>query len=346
MASRRSSSVKHPARSPFLLLALLAAACATDRDTRQTDASVAGEWSPGTSLPVARFEAYGAVAHDRIHFIGGITGVYGDIRTALPSRRIDVFDPVTSTWTTGPDLPADAPKHHLSVTVANDAIYVLGGFDGILGQNGMPFVPVAVAYVLEGNTWRKLSAPPLARGGATAQAIQGKIYVTGGAPNEGEPSFDELDVYDIATDRWSTAAPLPTAREHVASCAIDGKLIVVGGWAGAQRAAVAKAEEYDPATNRWTALPDMSVPRGGLGATVIDGRCHVVGGEDWALPLPGTFAAHEVLDPISRTWTKAPPMPTARHGLGIAWLAGALYAVGGGPIQGNSYTEIVEVFRP
>jgi hypothetical protein len=39
-------------------------------------------------------------------------------------------------------------------------------------------------------------------------------------------------------------------------------------------------------------------------------------------------------------------MPTARHGLGLTWLGDALYAVGGGPSQGNSYTATVETFTP
>ena len=78
----------------------------------------------------------------------------------------------------------------------------------------------------------------------------------------------------------------------------------------------------------------------------IGSACHAVGGEDWALPLPGTFADHEAFDVTRGTWTTDAPMPTARHGLGLAWLAGALYAVGGGPSQGNSYTATVEVFRP
>ena len=147
-------------------------------------------WTDAPALPVARFEAYGAAAHGLVYFIGGITGVQEDFSTAQPSRRIDVLDPRTMQWTAGPELPADAPKHHLTVAVWNDAIYVLGGFDGILGRDGAPFQPIATAYVLEGappGTWRKLAKPPLARGGATAQAIDGMIYVTGGAPNEGEP---------------------------------------------------------------------------------------------------------------------------------------------------------------
>lgn len=327
------------------LFALSPAACST----RSGAPSSPSPWHAAPPLPVPRFEAYAAVAYGRAYFIGGITGVEGDIRTAQPSRRVDVFDPATQAWSSAPDLPGDAPKHHLTVTVWNDSIYVLGGFDGILGRDGAPFVPVAVAYALGGGpgaSWRKLAPPPLARGGATAQAIDGLLYVTGGAPNEGEPSYAQLDVYDVSADRWSTRTPMPTPREHVASCAVSGTMMVVGGWRDIEQGTQSGAEEYDPKLDRWTRLPDLPTGRGGLGAVAIGSACHVVGGEDWRLPPPGTFATHDVFDSVTGTWSSGAPMPTARHGLGLAWLDGTLYAIGGGPRQGNSYTAIVEVLTP
>jgi N-acetylneuraminic acid mutarotase len=341
-------------RALFVLLcsSALCAACASsagdgNRPADPPAPTSKGTWSTGTPLPIERFEGYGAVAGGHLYFVGGITGVFGDMRTAQPSRRVDAFDPKTNAWETAPELPVDAPKHHLTVAISQDRIYVLGGFDGILGQRpNEPFRPIATAYVFDGNEWRKLASPPLARGGATAQAIDGKIYVTGGAPNEGEPSYDELDIYDIATDRWTTGPKLPTAREHLASCAIDGKMIVVGGWVGAARTATRAAEEYDPKAARWTVLPSMPTARGGLGAVARGTQCHVVGGEDWFLPFPGTFAVQEVFDTTLRTWITLAPMPTARHGLGVGLLGDALYAIGGGPSQGNSYTGAVEIFRP
>jgi N-acetylneuraminic acid mutarotase len=301
----------------------------------------------GTPLPKDRFEAYGAVAHGKVHFIGGITGVFGDIATAEPSRRVDIFDPASGRWDPGPDLPADAPKHHLAVAIWEERIFVVGGFDGIIDQHpNEPFLPIAVAYVLDGAAWKKLAPPPLARGASTAQAIDGKIYVAGGAKNEGIDPEDELDIYDIQADTWTTGAKMPTAREHLASCAIGGKMIVVGGWAGAPKTAQRAAEIYDPKTNVWSALAPLPTPRGGLGATARGTECHVVGGEDWALPFPGTFTTHEVFDTATSAWTTRAPMPTARHGLGLAWLDARLWAVGGGPSMGNSYTTTVEIFAP
>src|SRR6185295_703752 len=92
--------------------------------------------------------------------------------------------------------------------------------------------------------WTPLAPAPLARGAATAQAIDGKIYVTGGATTEGVPAFDQLDVYDPDANAWTTSVPMPSPREHLASCALDGKFVVVGGWL--EDVASSAAESFDP----------------------------------------------------------------------------------------------------
>jgi N-acetylneuraminic acid mutarotase len=312
---------------------------------------VGKRWTSAAPLPVPRYEAYAATWGGHVYFIGGITGRFGDVASSEPSRRIDVYDAASDTWTPGPDLPADGPKHHLAVAVMPDGIYILGGFDGILAKHpNDPFIPIATAYALRGpkdgvlSTWVPLAPAPLARGASTAQAIDGKIYVTGGATTEGVPPFNQLDVYDPTANTWQTLAPMPTAREHLASCNIDGTLIAVGGWD--HELVTNAAERFDPKTGQWSVLAPMPTARGGLAAIAQDGACHVLGGEDWSLPFPGTLHAHEVWDPKTGAWTTALAMPTSRHGLGVALLGGAMYAVGGGPSQGNSYTNIVEVLVP
>jgi hypothetical protein len=326
---------------------LLSAGCSASSPAAPPGDTSHDVWSSRAPLPVARFESFAISDGSRVWFLGGITGVFGDISTAAPSRRVDVYDPASDAWTQGPDLPADAPKHHLAVALLDGRIYVLCGFDGILDQNpGEPFVPVGRAFVLDGGSWRRLADPPLARGAATAQAIGGKIYVTGGAPTEDVDAYSELDVYDPAADAWTKAAPMPTAREHLASCAIDGKLIAVGGWFGSSRTASHAAEAYDPSNDSWSRLADLPTARGGLAAIDYDGVCHVIGGEDWALPAPGTYDVHEGLDVSAGQWRTFAAMPTSRHGFGLARQGGAFYAIGGGTVHGNSYSDVHEMYSP
>ena len=301
-------------------------------------------WRKVSSTPQTRFEGYAACDGAHVWYIGGILDDSPAQNAPQPSARVDVLEVGTNRWSRGPDLPAEAPKHHLTVARAGSTIWVLSGFDGILDSN-MPFVPKATAFVLEGGRWRRLRDAPNARGGATAQVIGGKIYVAGGAPTEEAPSIAALDVYDPATDAWTTRAPMPTPREHVASCVVGGKLLVIGGW-NEKREVQNVVEAYDPATDQWSRFPDLPTARGGLSAVNIGERCYAVGGETWSVPPPATFAANEMLDPKTNRWSVMAPMPTPRHGLGLTVVGSEIWALGGGPSQGNSYTAVIEAYRP
>ena len=302
-----------------------------------------GTWREMVPLPQERFEAYAIGARGHVYYLGGITDLCPDLSAACVSDHVDVLDPTTQVWTPGPPLPAAAPRHHLAVAAVGDTIYVLGGFTGILGGTQV-FQPIATTWAFDGVTWTERAPQPLARGSATAQTINGQIFVAGGGIAEPDARND-LYVYDPQADRWSLRTPMPTPREHVASCVLGNRMLVLGGWRS-DRSVVGTVEVYDPATDRWTALPDLLTPRGGLAANVVGDVCYAVGGEQWVGPLPGTFDANEGFAVSSTAWQPFAPLPHRRHGLGLAQLGGSLYSVGGGPSRGNSYTNLVEVFTP
>jgi N-acetylneuraminic acid mutarotase len=304
-----------------------------------------GRWSMRHALPAPRFEGYAAALGNRVYYLGGIGGFGTDPRDATVSAEVDVYDVQHDSWSVAVPLPDGGPRHHLIVAATGGAIYVLGGFIGILnGMPGEPFVAVGQSWRFDGAQWTRLADPPVARGAATAQAIGGKIYVVGGGPDDTQVVTD-LSIYDPARDSWSAGAPLPTPRQHLASCAVDGKMIVVGGWSGPNKTSSAAAERYDPARDAWETLPPLPTARGGLGANAIGEVCYAIGGEQWdggedAFPLDEGFDAR------SGRWRTLAPMAQRRHGIGVAQVGGALYVVGGGPTRGNSYTDAVERFQP
>jgi hypothetical protein len=83
-----------------------------------------------------------------------------------------------------------------------------------------------------------------------------------------------------------------------------------------------------------------------MSGVTIEGRCYVIGGETWSMGPPATFTANEMFDSMSKRWAVLAPMPTARHGLGLAAVGTEIWAVGGGPSQGNSYTTVIEAYQP
>lgn len=93
------------------------------------------------------------------------------------------------------------------------------------------------------NSWKTMAAMPTPREDMAAGAINGKLYVVGGANEKGRLSV--VEVYDPATNTWSTETPMPTARKGLACAVIDGKLYVVGGSNNADRI-VSTVEVYSP----------------------------------------------------------------------------------------------------
>src|SRR5687768_2043991 len=72
------------------------------------------------ALPEARTEVAGA------RWLGALV-VVGGLRTdGSPTARVDIYDPKSDTWRSGPDLPA--PLHHTGLAVLGDRLWVAGGY--------------------------------------------------------------------------------------------------------------------------------------------------------------------------------------------------------------------------
>jgi hypothetical protein len=69
-------------------------------------------------------------------------------------------------------------------------------------------------------------------------------------------------------------------------------------------------------------------------AAVLNGRIHVLEHE-----------THDVFDLASGTWSESPPMPTPRHGFGLASIGDTLYAFGGCHQQLFDL-DAVDAYRP
>jgi hypothetical protein len=63
-----------------------------------------------------------------------------------------------------------------------------------------------------------------------------------------------------------------------------------------------------------------------------------VGGE---APL-GTIAEVYAYEPRARGWRRLPDLPTPRHGLGVEFVGGRIYAIAGGPEPGLTVSGVNE----
>jgi glucose/arabinose dehydrogenase/N-acetylneuraminic acid mutarotase len=294
-----------------------------------------GCWTGRAPLPADLLDAGGTALGGELYVVGG--------KDADAHRSaMYVYNPARDSWNTGPDLPGLAVENP-AVTAYDGKLYVFGGstsaFSGAVSTTAV-FDPAT-------NRWTPLAAMPTARGGPTAKAIGGDIYVAGGMDSDGA-SLSTVEVFDPSTGEWESAPSMSTRRDNPGSAVLDGQLYVFGGRTrdadGTEvNGTLATVEMYDPATDSWTPRASMPTGRRTMAVGTLNGRAQLMGGERKPSP-PGTFPANEEYDPDTDTWRTLNPMPTPRHGAAAGTIGGVVYVVGGGSAAGSSFVPVNEAF--
>ena len=299
-------------------------------------------YKKGAPFPEPDEELYGVTVNGKLYVIGG----WGDGKARGANYE---YDPATDGWTKKQPMPR--PAHHAALAAVNGKIYAFGGFVAPTTTAipvGAAWEPIADAWEFTPATdsWKPLAPLPGARGAAIAAAVDGKIYVIGGATTmEGskQPFFTAFgparvlatnQVYDPATNTWESRNSMSVPRNHAFSGVVNGKIYVIGGRTGhgfiLSATTTNVVEEYDPVSNMWS-IPKERMPtaRSG-GASGTDGRrIYVAGGEVTTTELVGAFRAVEAYDPATNSWMTLPSMPMPRHGVAGAVIGNRFHLVSG-----------------
>lgn len=224
-----------------------------------------GTWSDATSSHVSRALFPSTMLNDGRYLILG-----GEDTAGPDHSSMDIYDPVTDTWTLGPDMPAlvyDAPA-----SILPNGKFLVGS-----SRSGDVYI-----YDPATNAWTK-SAHPLGTGTGVVNSgsEKGWTLLQNGLVLDG---FDVWSLYNpgtstvnippnntpLAPDSWSAAASIPVnllgnspegGREiGPMSLLHSGKVIQFGaantpsgGQGGQGHTAI-----YDPVANSWSAGPDPS----------------------------------------------------------------------------------------
>ena len=320
--------------------ALIVGLIATGLAAANSAALAQGKWRVGAPIPEGANEVLGAAIDGQVLVYGG------QDPTNKPQGMFWKYDTAKNEWAKLPSNPA--PVHHGSAVAIGHKFYVIGGFrlPGT-GKNGWYPEDKAWVFDLDTRQWSALPPMPTARGALAAVAVGNKIYVSGGAgiprgaqvpdgllPGGTMELFGALEVFDTETNTWAQLAAMPTPRNHHSVAAVGGKIYAIGGrvgscYSGGWSSNVWMNEEYDIASNSWTTRAAMPTARSGTGIAVTGGLVHVLGGEGWVDDFGGVFRAHEVYDPKTNSWARAPRMLTPRHGFAAAEIGNAIYAISG-----------------
>jgi N-acetylneuraminic acid mutarotase/glucose/arabinose dehydrogenase len=308
-----------------------------------------GVWrSDLPKAPQAILDSGSAVLEGKLYMVGGKT-------SSTHLNSVYVYNPgnpniaTDDTWTSTLSLPGAG--------VENPAIVALGGKLYSFGGSTAPFsgsVSNAAAFNPDTNPdpnittprWDIIAPMPTARAGATAQVLNGDIYVIGGMGADGA-SVDVVEIYDPETNTWNTGASLPTRRDNPGSAVINDKLYVVGGRirnadGSTTNGTLNTLEIYDPLTGQWSTGAPMPTGRRTMIVGTIDQKLQVVGGEAGAGNT--AFNQNEEYNPLTDSWRSLPAITTPRHGAAFGTINNVLYAAGGGIVAGSSFSNVTEGF--
>jgi N-acetylneuraminic acid mutarotase len=125
-------------------------------------------WSRAAPLPSPRSDL-AAVAHGgKIYAFGGCRG------TLAAVKDVDVYDPVTDSWSTAPaDMPT-ARSSMYGAAAKGSRIYVIGG------QNGGAQLTTNEFYTVPSDTWTADTPLPSPRAEMGVVSHGGRIYTVGG----------------------------------------------------------------------------------------------------------------------------------------------------------------------
>lgn len=247
---------------------------------------VSDSWSTTTPLPEGRHHAGIASHNGLLYVIGGFTKSFLSIWHAV--QTVYQYNPATQEWRELTPMPT--ARGALGVTVYQNRIYAIGGYDG---KHNSAAVEI---FDPETNTWSSAAAMPTPRDHLAVVTAGSRIYAIGGRPDlDYHHNMGTVEEYDPQTNQWRQRASLPTARSGITAGVIDGWIYVIGGESG--EGTFATNEAYDPTTDQWHTMAPMPTARHGLGSAVVAKRLYVISGG----PTPGgSFSqVNEIFTPAS-----------------------------------------------
>jgi len=287
-----------------------------------------------------------------IYVIGGLTSAGDSV------NFVEHFDCVTEKWV--PGVPTKLPRSRLGVTVHNNSLYAIGGYDGCRRLDSVEKFSLpechhpgptssasssstgasATAAVGGGGggQWEMSASLNTKRSVLCAVVVKDTIIVVGGY--NGIASLNTIELYNPAEDEgWRMGSPMLKARSATGCCVLDNRfLFAIGGHDGLS--IFKSVEMLDIESHEWVMVAPMMTKRCRHGAAVLNGRIYVCGGYDGSKFLNSC----EVYDQYPNAWSTIAPMIHARSRVSVVSNGGKLYALGG--FDGASNLSSVEVYDP
>jgi hypothetical protein len=192
---------------------------------------------------------------------GGDSGIIAGPGTIVTLSSAEIFDlgtmefaatdPVTGTFTPGPDMGL-ARGGHTATPLADGRVLVLGGTTEtgaeVYDPGANDFAPVGDMVSVHRDGHRAVRLP------------DGHVLVLGGDDGVFQPTA-VAELFDPATGEFTRIDDMTTTRKHHFALLLeDDETVLIGGGQDASGDVVASAEIYDPGSGTFTPVEDMPLP--------------------------------------------------------------------------------------
>lgn len=186
-----------------------------------------GTWAYRAPMPTARAGAAVAVVDNRIYVIGGRDCPFFFCFGARVFDTVEIYDPVTDSWTTGASMPT--ARTDASAAVIGGLVVVMGGWV-FENRTGITILGTTEVYDPITDSWAPapgLSTPRSDLGSATCN---GWVVAAGGFGSLFGPSLfsDAVELFHPAVG-WRSGTFLPTPRGELVVVSDGTALYAIGG---------------------------------------------------------------------------------------------------------------------
>ena len=157
-----------------------------DRDTDSPDHWVLDlsqkrpKWTNAAPMPSPRNQFGMVTLNGKIY---AIAGQFHHDSGQLDQPRVDIYDPKTDSWSSGPALPHGHSHAEGGTFVHDGRIFVVGGH--ATPEGGKKRIDADILALVPGGQWKLVGKLPMPLSSPAAAIIGGKLYVAGGSPNGG-----------------------------------------------------------------------------------------------------------------------------------------------------------------
>ena len=164
-----------------------------------------------------------------------VTFFFGVPLAAVSTPNVQRWNPATSTWTNGANMPQGRAGHHYNqVTLLDGRVLMTGGVNvpSLLGAASAAPIAGADVYNPINNTWLTVNMPTARALHSATRLADGRVVVCGGTQGTllAPVSINNVEVFSPTSNTWTPAAALLEPRaSHIGEVLPDGTLVLFGG---------------------------------------------------------------------------------------------------------------------